>query len=75
MANARGRMNAREIIIGIIVLIVVFAVVFFAAGALNLALPQWLLSGVAALIGIVIWFTIIGRWGRARSLSSNSGWW
>ncbi len=65
MAEAR-RMNAREIVIGIVVLVVVFAVVFLAAGALNIGLPQWLLSAVAAVIGIFIWFALIGRLGGAK---------
>jgi protein-S-isoprenylcysteine O-methyltransferase Ste14 len=66
MADAPRRMNAREIIIGIVVLLVVFAVVFFGAGALNLGLPQWLLSAISAVIGIFIWFALIGRLGGSK---------
>ena len=66
MAQASRRMNAREIIIGLVVLVVVFVVVFFAAGAFNLAAPQWLLSFVAAVIGILIWFALIGRLGGSK---------
>jgi hypothetical protein len=48
------------------VLVVVFVVVFLAAGALNLAVPQWLLSFVSAVIGILIWFALIGRLGGSK---------
>lgn len=62
----RQRMTGREILIGLVVLIPVFVITFLAAGALNLAIPQWLLSGVAALVGILIWFAIIGRLGGKK---------
>ena len=66
MAEERKRMTAREIIIGVVVLLVVFLVIYFGAGALNLAVPQWVLSAVAALVGVVIWFVIIGRIGGKK---------
>lgn len=66
MADAPRRMNAREVLIGIVVLVVVFVVVLFGAGALNLGLPQWLLSAIAAVIGIFIWFALIGRLGGSK---------
>ena len=63
----RQRMTGREIMIGLAVLIPVFVITFLVAGALNLPIPQWLLSGVAALVGILIWFAIIGRLGGKKS--------
>ncbi len=62
----RKRFTARETIIGIVVVLVSFVVVFLGAGALNLPVPQWLLSAVAAVIGILVWFAIIGRLGKAK---------
>lgn len=62
----RQRMTTREILIGLAVLIPVFVIAFLGAGALNLAVPQWLVSAVAALVGIVIWFAIIGRLGGKK---------
>ena len=63
----RQRMTGREIMIGLAVLIPVFVITVLVAGALNLPIPQWLLSGVAALVGILIWFAIIGRLGGKKS--------
>jgi hypothetical protein len=60
----RRRMSAREIGIGVAVMLVTFLVIFLVAGALDLPVPQWLLSAIAAVIGIVIWFSLIGRWKR-----------
>ena len=62
----RQRMTGREILIGLAVLIPVFVVAFLAAGALNLPVPQWVVSGVAAVVVIVIWFAIIGRLGGKK---------
>jgi hypothetical protein len=62
----RQRMTTREILIGLAVLIPVFVIAFLGAGALNLPVPQWLVSAVAAVVGIVIWFAIIGRLGGKK---------
>lgn len=62
----RQRMTGREILIGFAVLIPIFVVIFVAAGALNLPIPQWGLSAIAAVIGIFIWFAIIGRLGGKK---------
>lgn len=62
----RQRLTTREILIGLAVLIPVFVVVFLGAGALNLQIPQWLVSAIAAVVGIVIWFAIIGRLGGKK---------
>lgn len=62
----RQRMTTREILIGLAVLIPVFVIAFLGAGALNLQVPQWLVSAVAAVVGIVIWFAIIGRFGGKK---------
>ena len=62
----RQRMTGREILIGFIVLIPVFIVAFLGAGALNLPIPQWGVSAIAAVIGILIWFAIIGRLGGKK---------
>ncbi|MEO6395322.1 MAG: hypothetical protein ABIO40_05380 [Devosia sp.] len=61
MADTRQRLTGREIVIGLVVLIPVFVVVYLGAGALNLGIPQWALSVAAAVIGVLIWFAIIGR--------------
>ena len=66
MATERKRLTGREILIGLVVLIPVFLVIFLGAGALNLPVPQWLLSGISALVGVVIWFVIIGRIGGKK---------
>jgi hypothetical protein len=63
----RQRMTGREILIGLAVLIPVFVIFYLAAGALNLAIPQWGVSAAAALVGILIWFAIIGRLGGKKS--------
>ena len=63
----RKRMTGREILIGFAVLIPVFVVFYLAAGALNLGIPQWGISAAAALVGILIWFAIIGRLGGKKS--------
>ena len=60
MAEGR-RMTGRETLIGVGVLLVVFVLVFLISGSLSLPIPQWLLSGIAALIGVAIWFAIINR--------------
>ena len=62
----RQRMTGKEIAIGFAVLIPVFVVIFLAAGALNLPIPQWGLSAIAALVGIFIWFALIGRLGGKK---------
>jgi hypothetical protein len=62
----RQRMTGREIAIGFAVLIPVFVVIFLAAGALNLPIPQWGVSAIAALVGILVWFAIIGRLGGKK---------
>lgn len=62
----RQRLTGREILIGLAVLIPVFVIAFLAAGALNLPVPQWAVSAVAAVVGIVIWFAIIGRLGGKK---------
>jgi hypothetical protein len=62
----RQRMTGREILIGLAVLIPVFIVAFLGAGALNLPIPQWGISAIAAVVGIFIWFAIIGRLGGKK---------
>jgi hypothetical protein len=62
----RQRMTGREILIGFAVLIPVFVIAFLGAGALNLPIPQWGVSAMAALVGIFIWFAIIGRLGGKK---------
>jgi hypothetical protein len=59
-------MTGREILIGFAVLIPVFVIAFLGAGALNLPIPQWGVSAMAALVGIFIWFAIIGRLGGKK---------
>jgi hypothetical protein len=66
MAAERQRLTGREILIGFAVLIPVFVIVYLGAGALNLGIPQWGVSAVAALVGILIWFAIIGRLGGKK---------
>jgi hypothetical protein len=63
----RQRLTGREILIGLAVLIPVFVIAYLGAGALNLAVPQWAVSAVAAVVGILIWFAIIGRLGGKKS--------
>jgi hypothetical protein len=62
----RQRMTGREILIGFAVLIPVFVIAFLGAGALNFPIPQWGVSAMAALVGIFIWFAIIGRLGGKK---------
>lgn len=62
----RQRLTGREILIGFAVLIPTFVVFYLGAGALDLPIPQWGLSAAAALIGILIWFAIIGRLGGKK---------
>ena len=50
MAAERQRLTGREILIGFSVLIPVFVIVYLVAGALNLGIPQWCVSAVAALV-------------------------
>jgi hypothetical protein len=57
----RMRFTRADIAMGVGVLLVVFVLVFFAAGALELAVPQWLLRSTAALIGVAIWFAVLKR--------------
>ena len=66
MATERKRLTGREIMIGIVVLIPVFLIIYLGAGLLNLAVPSWLLSGLSAAIGVVIWFAVIGRLGGKK---------
>jgi hypothetical protein len=66
MTAERQRLNGREILIGFAVLIPVFVIAYLGAGALNLDIPQWGLSAGAALVGILIWFAIIGRLGGKK---------
>ena len=47
-------------------LIPVFVIAYLGAGVLNLAIPQWGLSAAAALVGILIWFALIGRLGGKK---------
>jgi hypothetical protein len=63
----RQRLTGREILIGLAVLIPVFVVLYLVVGALNLPIPQWAVSGIAAAVGILIWFAIIGRLGGKKS--------
>ncbi|MBN9346092.1 MAG: hypothetical protein J0I48_07810 [Devosia sp.] len=66
MTTERRRMTGREIVIGLVVLIPVFVIAYLGAGALNLPIPQWGISAIAALVGILIWFAIIGRLGGKK---------
>jgi hypothetical protein len=63
----RQRMTGREILIGIAVLIPVFVIAYLGAGALAPQLPQWVVSAVAAVVGILIWFALIGRLGGKKN--------
>ena len=60
----RRRFTGREYAIGVGIVLVCFAVVYLIAGALNLPVPQWVLSGLASAIGVGIWFAVINRTGR-----------
>ncbi len=51
--------------IGVGVVLVCFVVVYLIAGVANLAVPQWLLSGIAAAIGVAIWFNVMRRRNRS----------
>lgn len=62
----RQRMTGREILIGLAVLIPVFILAFLGAAQFFPTIPQWAISAVAALVGIVIWFAIIGRLGGKK---------
>jgi len=55
------RLSGTDIAIGVAVLVAVFVVVFFLAGALGLPVPQWLLAAVAAAVGVIVWFAILRR--------------
>ncbi len=66
MTAERQRLTGREIVIGFAVLIPVFVVAYLGAGALNLPIPQWGVSAAAALVGILIWFALIGRLGGKK---------
>ncbi len=66
MTAERQRLSGREILIGFAVLIPVFVVFYLGAGALRLPIPQTAVSIVAALVGILIWFAIIGRLGGKK---------
>ena len=63
MTAERQRLTGREILIGFAVLIPVFVIAFLGAGALNLGIPQWGVRAVAARVGTLIRFAIIGRLG------------
>ena len=67
MAAERQRLTGREIMIGFAVLIPVFVVFYLGAGALDIGIPQWGVSAAAPVIGILIWFAIIGRLGGKKS--------
>jgi hypothetical protein len=62
----RQRLTGREILIGLAVLIPVFVLAFLGAGAFLPTVPQWAISAVAAVVGIVIWFAVIGRLGGKK---------
>ena len=66
MTAERQRLTGREIVIGFAVLIPVFVIAYLGAGALNLPIPQWGVSAAAALVGILIWFALIGRLGGKK---------
>jgi len=55
------KLSGADIAIGVAVLVVAFVVVFLAAGALSLPVPQWVLAAVAAVAGIIVWFAILRR--------------
>lgn len=57
---ARRKFTAKEWIIGIVAVGLSFVIIHAAAGALALDLPQWLLAGVSAAVGVVLWYAFIG---------------
>jgi hypothetical protein len=66
MTAERQRLTGREIMIGFAVLVPVFVIAYLGAGVLNLPIPQWGVSAAAALVGILIWFALIGRLGGKK---------
>jgi hypothetical protein len=52
------RWNVRQIAMGAAIVFVVSIVLFLAAGAANLPVPQWLISGLGGALGVAIWFAV-----------------
>ncbi len=60
------RMDWKDIAIGAAVVAVVSIVLFLIVGALNLPVPQWLVSGLGGAIGVAAWFWVKRRSGGAN---------
>jgi hypothetical protein len=51
----------KDIAIGAAIVFVVSVVLFLIVGALNLPIPQWLISGLGGAVGVAIWFAFKRR--------------
>ena len=56
------RVDWKDIGIGAVIVIVVIVVLQLGAAALNIPIPQWLISGLGGAIGVAAWF-----WFKSRS--------
>ncbi|UJW86076.1 hypothetical protein [Devosia sp. SL43] len=61
MALDRSKLTVKDYVVGAVIVAVCFIVVFFLAAWLVPAAPQWILSAIAAVIGVVIWTRVVGR--------------
>jgi hypothetical protein len=54
----------KDILIGAAIVAVVSMILFLIVGALNLPIPQWLISGLGGAIGVAVWFAYKKRKGN-----------
>ena len=53
------RIGLIEMIIGIVAVVIAIAIVTVANAALTLGLPEWAMSAIGAVIGVVAWFLFL----------------
>jgi hypothetical protein len=58
--------SVKNIAIGAAIVFAVSIVLFLLAGALNLPVPQWLISGLGGALGVAIWFAVARRMGGTK---------
>jgi hypothetical protein len=58
--------SVKQIATGAAIVFVVSIVLFLAAGALNLPVPQWLISGLGGAMGVAVWFAMARGTGGTR---------
>ena len=54
-------LSLKEYAIGVAFVVVAFFVVYLVVGWLNLPVPQFVVSGIAGALGVVVWFAFLNR--------------